>query len=72
MLRYEQENIEILKFNCNNDKIGESIKRNFEKFTKKDKKITEKRNAIFIDWPTYQTSKLKSMKDFEKSILESQ
>ena len=35
-IRFEQEEIEILEFNCNDDLLGESIKRNFDKFAKKD------------------------------------
>ena len=62
-IRFEQEEIEVLEFKCNDDLLGKSIKRNFDKFAKKnigDKKRTSK------DWPSYQASKLKSMKDFEK------
>lgn len=62
-IRFEQEKIEILNFDCSNELLGETIKRNFDKFARKnmeDKKRTSK------DWPAYQASKLKSVKDFEK------
>lgn len=65
-LRFEQEKIEILDFECSDELLGESIKKNFEKFTHKnmdDKKRTSK------DWPAYQASKLKSMKEFEKKYF---
>jgi hypothetical protein len=62
-LRFEQENIEILNFNCTNELLGESIKRNFEKFAKKN--IGDKKRTL-KDWPAYQASKLKSIKEFEK------
>ncbi|MFD2916360.1 hypothetical protein [Psychroserpens luteus] len=62
-IRFEQEEIEILDFNCSNELLGESIKKNFDKFAEKnmaDKKRTSK------DWPAYQASNLKSIKEFEK------
>jgi hypothetical protein len=62
-IRFEQEEIEILNFDCSNELLGETIKRNFDKFARKnmeDKKRTSK------DWPAYQASKLRSMKEFVK------
>ena len=62
-IRFEQEEIEILEFNCKDDLLGESIKRNFDKFAEKN---MENRKRTSKDWPAYQASKLKSMKDFER------
>ena len=62
-VKFEQKEISTLDFNCSNELLGESIKRNFNKFANKniaDKKRTSK------DWPSYQASKLKSIKEFEK------
>lgn len=62
-IKFEQEEIELLDFNCSNELLGESIKKNFDKFAEKnmeDKKRTSK------DWPAYQASKLRSMKEFKK------
>ena len=65
-IRYEQEEVEILEFNCNNEILGESIKRNFNKFAEKNK---ENRKRTSKDWYSYQASKLKSMKEFEKKYF---
>ncbi len=62
-IRFEQEEIEILEFNCTDDLLGESIKRNFDKFSEKN---MENRKRTSKDWPAYQASKLKSMKEFER------
>lgn len=62
-IRFEQEEIEILEFNCNDDLLGESIKKNFDKFAEKN---MENRIRTSNDWPAYQASKLKSMKEFER------
>lgn len=62
-IRFEQKEIEILNFDCSNELLGKTIKRNFDKFAQKnmgDKKRTSK------DWPAYQASKLESIKEFEQ------
>ena len=64
-IRFEQEEIEILEFNCKDDLLGETIKRNFDKFAKKD---IEDKKRTSKDWAAYQSSKLKSMKEFEKKF----
>jgi hypothetical protein len=61
-VRFEQDEIETLDYDCSNELLGESIKRNFDKFAQKnmeDNKQTSK------DWPAYQASKLSTMKEFE-------
>ncbi len=35
-IRFEQEEIEILEFSCTDELLGESIKRNFDKFAEKN------------------------------------
>ncbi len=61
----EQEEIEILEFNCADNILGEKIKKNLDKFTsvKRDK---TKRNLK--DWPTFKASKLKTVKEFKKEF----
>ena len=65
-IRFEQEEIEILEFNCTDELLGESIKRNFDKFAKKNR---ENRKITSRDWPAYQASKLRSMKEFERKYF---
>ncbi|MBJ6116650.1 hypothetical protein JAO76_00480 [Pontibacter sp. BT310] len=62
-LRYEQEDVEVLSFDVTDELLGESIKRNLEKFAEKNKDST-KRNLT--DWPAFKASKLKTVKEFEK------
>ncbi len=62
-IRFEQEEIEILNFDSSNELLGETIKKNFDKFTQKN---MENKKRTSKDWPAYQASKLKSMKEFEK------
>ena len=65
-IRYEQEEIEILNYDCLDEELGLSIKHNFNKFSfkkMKNKKRTSK------EWHAYQVSKLKSIKEFEKKYF---
>ncbi|PCJ64886.1 MAG: hypothetical protein COA58_11475 [Bacteroidetes bacterium] len=62
-IRFEQEEIEILEFKCTDEFLGESIKRNFDKFAEKN---MENKKRTSKDWPAYQASKLRSMKDFKR------
>lgn len=62
-LLFEQEEIEIIDFDGSNELLGEAIKRNFEKFAQKNKEIKKR---TLKDWPVYQASKLKSIKEFEQ------
>lgn len=66
-LRYEQEEIEILKFDCTDEMLGESIKRNFNKFARKN--IENQKRTYKKDWSAYQASKLKTLKEFEKKYF---
>lgn len=61
-LHYEQEEIEVLRFDVNDEKLGESIKRNLNKFAEKNVDST-KRNKK--DWPAFKASNLKTVKEFE-------
>jgi hypothetical protein len=61
-IRFEQEEIQTLDFDCSNELLGESIRRNFDKFAQKN---MENKKRTSKDWPAYRASKLKSMKDFE-------
>src|SRR5690606_30050848 len=65
-IKYEQEEIEVLEFNCNDEILGESVKRNFNKFAEKN---MENRNRTSKDWSSYQATKLKSKKEFEKKYF---
>ena len=65
-LRYEQEEIDILDFNCTDDVLGAAIKRNFNKFAQKN---MENKKRTSKDWPAYQATKLKSMKAFEETYF---
>ncbi|GAA4301946.1 hypothetical protein [Nibribacter koreensis] len=62
-LYYEQEEVEVLNFDVPDELIGESIKRNLQKFAEKNQDLT-KRNLT--DWPAFKASKLKTVKEFEK------
>ena len=61
-LHYEQEEIEALRFDVNDEELGESIKRNLKKFAEKNADTT-KRNKK--DWPAFKASNLKTVKEFE-------
>ncbi|HAA20531.1 MAG TPA: hypothetical protein DCP28_17865 [Cytophagales bacterium] len=61
-LYYEQEEIEALSFDVNDEMLGESIKRNLNKFAEKNADTT-KRNKK--DWPAFKASNLKTVKEFE-------
>jgi len=55
-----------LKFNCSDESLGQSVKNNLSKFSKKNilnKKVKTK------DWPAFKASKLKSIKEFEKKYF---
>jgi len=65
-IRFEQEEIEALDFNCTNEQLGESIKRNLDKFAEKN---MENNKRTSKDWPAYQASKLRSMKEFERKYF---
>lgn len=65
-LRYEQEVIEILNFDCDDEILGESIKKSFNMFAKKNMANTKRTSK---DWSSYQASKLKSIKEFEEKYL---
>ena len=65
-LRYEQEEIEILNLDCDDETLGKSIKKNFNMFAKKNV-VNKKRTSK--DWPAYQASKLKSIKEFEEKYF---
>lgn len=67
-IKYEQEEVEILEFNCNDEILGESIKKKFNKFALKNME-NRKRTRTSKDWHSYQASKLKSMKEFEKKYF---
>ncbi len=62
-LYYEQEEIEVLNFDTPDEQLGRSIKRNLDKFAKRNQDL-KKRNLT--DWPAYKASKLKTVKEFEK------
>jgi len=64
-LHYEQEEIEALRFDVNDEKLGESIKRNLKKFAEKNEDTT-KRNKK--DWPAFKASNLKTVKEFESKF----
>jgi hypothetical protein len=61
-LHYEQEEIESIRFDVNDESLGESIKRNLKKFSEKNADLT-KRNMK--DWPAFKASNLKTVKEFE-------
>ncbi len=61
-IRYEQEDIEQLDFDCTDESLGEAIKRNFDKFAVKNMPNTKRTTK---DWPAYQASKLKTETEFE-------
>lgn len=65
-VRFEQEEIQILDFDCPSELLGESIKTNFNKFAKKNK---EDKKRTSKDWPAYKASKLRSMKEFERKYF---
>jgi hypothetical protein len=61
-VHYEQEEIEILKFDVNDEILGESIKRNLNKFEQKKADFTNRNKK---DWPAFKASNLKTVKEFE-------
>ncbi len=64
-VHYEQDDIEVLKFDANDEIIGESIKRNLNQFAEKNDDLT-KRNKK--DWPAFKASNLKTLKEFESKF----
>lgn len=60
---YEQKNCEVIDFHSSKEILGETIKRNFNKFNIEVNKtgITKK-----SDWPAFKASKEKSMRGFEE------
>ncbi len=65
-VHYEQEEIEILKFDVNDEILGESIKRNLNKFEQKNADFTSRNKK---DWPAFKASNLKTVKEFESKFL---
>jgi len=62
-IKFEQDEIEQLEFNCTNELLGESIKRNFDKFASKNMNNIKRKQK---NWPAFKESGLKSIKEFEK------
>lgn len=63
-ITYEQPNCEIIDLNSSLELIGQTIKRNFDKF---DIKKRESGNGKKSDWPAFKASKEKSMRGFEQN-----
>lgn len=63
---FEQENCEVISLNSSLENIGESIKRNFNKFDIKENKTVSGKIA---DWPALQASKEKTKAGFEKTYI---
>lgn len=63
---FEQENCEVINLNSSVEIIGESIKRNFNKFdVKENKSITGK----ISDWPALKASREKTKTGFDKNYI---
>jgi hypothetical protein len=63
---FEQENCEVINLNSSLEIIGESVKRNFNKFDiKENKTVTGK----ISDWPALKASKEKTKVGFEKNYI---
>ncbi|MBS2213849.1 hypothetical protein KEM09_20745 [Carboxylicivirga mesophila] len=64
-VHYEQEDIEVLRFDTNDEVLGESIKRNLNKFQEKNAELTKRKKK---DWPAYKASNLRTVQEFESKF----
>ena len=62
-VNYEQDNCEIIDLNSSLETIGNTIKRNFNKFDIKSKDFTKSKKS---HWPAFKAGKEKSMRGFEE------
>ena len=61
-MHYEQNEIEVLKFDVSDQILGESIKHNLNLFAEKNDDLTKRNKS---DWPAFKASNLKTIKEFE-------
>lgn len=63
---FEQETCEVINFHSTTETIGQSIKRNFNKFHLRERNNTHNKKT---DWSALKASKEKTIKGFKKTIL---
>ena len=64
-VHYEQNEIEVLKFDVSDQILGESIKHNLNLFAENNDDLTKRNKS---DWPAFKASKLKTIKEFESKF----